>query len=288
MLLIILFLLITNSLSSQYSCGCGFVTLNNLSLSPAGPGCTVNAEVTITSTSASCVNNSWTWNTTPSGSSGSIYVGFSNGATVPFSANSTLNFYMPQACNDLGNAFINFAAPVGPCTSVPLPIKLKNIYQKDNNIVWVTESEVNCSHYIIEGSNDGKQWVKIEETTCNNISTRSTYALNILPAMNFLRLVQYDFDGNTFISDVIKWKNPVASPIKTYSGKMIFQGEDLMLTLLIGHEIGNISVWDFFGKNHYNGNVQSFDSSVLPSGQYLITIFDEHSIEINKLRLVVL
>lgn len=89
------FIMILSSLNgySQYDCGCGFVTINSLTLNQSmGPGCNVVANVSITATSSSCVNASWTWNTSPSGSSGSIYVGYSINGSVPFTATNNLSF----------------------------------------------------------------------------------------------------------------------------------------------------------------------------------------------------
>jgi hypothetical protein len=270
----------------QYSCGCGFVTLNSLSLSPSGPGCNVAANVSVTATTSACVNNSWTWNTTPMGSSGSIYVGYSIDDNVPYTVTTTLNFYTPQACNTLGSAFINFTAPTGPCTSIPLPIKLKGLYQSGSYIIWETESEVNCSHYVIEGSEDGKIWKAIANTNCDNIISGSSYKMAISAPTNYIRLFQYDFDGQSFISDIIKWESKDVSLNTGFSGKIIFKGENITLTNDL-HTM-QIIVQDFLGKIHFNGHVQSFDSASLSPGQYIISATDKNKSEVSKIRLIVL
>lgn len=273
---------------SQYECGCGFVTINSISSSPSGPGCSITANVSITATSTSCVNNSWTWNTTPAGSSGSIYVGFSNNAAVPYTQTTSLNFYLPVDCSILGSNFLNFFLPQGGCAISAMPVYFKNIYQDKSNLIWNVESELNCSHYDVEGSNDAISWEKIGQNECNNVSAESEYTFEVLRNFQYVRVVQNDFDGNITISNVTKWENETLPFNATHNGRMITQGENIILPQQMGNKLGKISVTDIFGSNHYNGTIQSLDTSKLPSGQYLINIHLEESAEITKVRLVIL
>jgi len=85
----------------------------------------------------------------------------------------------------------------------PLPVDLISFEglksNNFNNLIWKTASEKNNSHFILEKSEDGKQFDQI--TTVLGAGT--TYLpvnyiyddYKILPVINYYRLSQFDYDG---------------------------------------------------------------------------------------------
>ena len=85
-----------------------------------------------------------------------------------------------------------------------LPVELtsftgKNI-NRDNYLTWITESEINCDHYIIEKSIDGKNWNLVSTIngmgTTNDITEYEIIDRDIEHIINYYKLIQYDYDGN--------------------------------------------------------------------------------------------
>jgi hypothetical protein len=85
-----------------------------------------------------------------------------------------------------------------------LPVQLTEFgveyYKGVNNILWVTESELNCDKYIIEKSVDGFYWGPITEVrgmgTTADMTEYEVVDRNIEYTVNYYKLIQYDYDGN--------------------------------------------------------------------------------------------
>ena len=84
-----------------------------------------------------------------------------------------------------------------------LPIELLYLEgnkESDYNLIsWATATEHNTSHFIVEKSEDGYEWISIGQTQANQNSTQKIlYNLideNVKPLFNYYRLKQYDIDG---------------------------------------------------------------------------------------------
>ena len=272
----------------QFDCGCGNVAVANLTKSSSGPGCSVIMEVKITATAASCVNNSWTWSTSPSGSSGSVYVGWSNGGAVPFTVNSTLNFYMPQSCSSLDGAFVIFDPPSSDvCQQIPLPVQYLDIFQKGKTLFWSTVSEINNSHFRIEASNNGIVWFELGDTASTSIANSgSNYRFDIEDShIQYIRLHQVDFDGKENESEIIKWNsfNSQNSISKTI---LIQEGENIDL---MQYGIGeNGIIIDFSGKIIHSNIDNRIQNITLPTGQYFALNSTMNPNQSKPLRIIVL
>jgi hypothetical protein len=91
---------------------------------------------------------------------------------------------------------------IGEDTQTPLPIELKEFYGKqfktDNLLFWSTISENNSSHFIVESSVNGVDWLYLanikgsgnSQTLINYFTT--DYGVN---QSKYYKLTQYDFDG---------------------------------------------------------------------------------------------
>lgn len=98
--------------------------------------------------------------------------------------------------------------------NVALPITLTNFYAvKEKNIVslyWETASEVNNAGFEVQHSKDGKNWTKVGFVAGegNSVTQKDYLFLDEFPfkGLNYYRLKQIDFDGNTEYSKVITIK----------------------------------------------------------------------------------
>ena len=84
--------------------------------------------------------------------------------------------------------------------------------EKGYNVVeWTTNTEINNSHFILERSSDGVNWTEIEIIDgYGNSRETNTYRHKDLSSksyINYYRLSQVDYDGNSQEIDVIKINN---------------------------------------------------------------------------------
>ncbi|WP_462252133.1 T9SS type A sorting domain-containing protein [Ferruginibacter sp.] len=93
----------------------------------------------------------------------------------------------------------------------PLPVTLISFDGgKCNNSIclnWVTENEQNSSHYEVEKSTDGSNFISINTVNAKNTIAKSYYTAtdaNAFPGINFYRLKMIDVDGKFKYSNVIK------------------------------------------------------------------------------------
>jgi len=100
----------------------------------------------------------------------------------------------------------------GICNAITLPVELVNFFaepvEKDYiEIFWETASENNSSHFIIESSQDGKNWEEVGIVDAAGNSTEANYYsledYNVNYGITYYRLIQVDNDSRTFESDII-------------------------------------------------------------------------------------
>ncbi len=95
-------------------------------------------------------------------------------------------------------------------TTGPLPVELTNfeVTQEDQNTLlsWTTASEKNNAGFEIQKSKDGGDWQKIGfvegNGTTDELSKYHYRDSNPFPGINYYRLKQIDFDGESSFSDV--------------------------------------------------------------------------------------
>lgn len=133
---------------------------------------------------------------------GGVGVGSSGGgfitSTVPFTS------YSPQT----------FGSKTGPN---PLPVELIEFdgVFVDNKVFlkWATASEINNSHFIIQRSENGRDFEELSNVKAVGNSTQFNYYAsedtNPFEGNNYYRLKQVDFDGKFTISKTILIKNKI-------------------------------------------------------------------------------
>lgn len=174
-----------------------------------------------------------------------------------------------------------------------LPVKL-NTFDLECNVVdakfkWETESELNNKGFIIEASEDGKNYISISPLIKGNgtKSTTSKYNFNTnkldISPYKYFRLKQIDFDGRSEYTPVL-YNNCYGGPSKNVninlypnpaSEKISIEFDEYLQT----QELINIKVYDALGreviKENINGKVNpilNIDTQKLNSGVYLVQV----------------
>ena len=117
-----------------------------------------------------------------------------------------------------------------------LPITLYDFYVNSNNnnqeIIWITLSEINNHKFLIEYSNDAVEWNYLDEVPGNgNSSYRIEYSYKHYTNISYYyRLTQIDFDGQSETFDYIKY-NDINFITKLYNvynmnGQFLMIGEE--------------------------------------------------------------
>jgi hypothetical protein len=82
-----------------------------------------------------------------------------------------------------------------------LPVELKsfeayNISKGLNEAIWSVENEINSDYYLVERSENGIDWVKVEKTSSTGSSNYLIRDQSFNPVINYYRLSQFDTDGS--------------------------------------------------------------------------------------------
>lgn len=133
--------------------------------------------------------------------------------------------------------------------ATPVTLSYFNGNFRDDNVLleWATESEDNNSHFEIEKSTDGRNWVlhEIVEGSGSTLA-RKTYSLidsKPLMGMNYYRLKQVDFDGKFEYSPIVNVEVKETA-ISIYPNPVVDR-----LTVNLGSELsGDLLVFDVRGQ----------------------------------------
>lgn len=154
-------------------------------------------------------------------------------------------------------------------------------------VKWETASEQNNDYFLLEKSNDGREWQSIKKIKgLGNSQTIQAYFyedINLHGSHQYYRLKQVDFDGQFQYSSVL-----TASCL--LEGSFGFAPNPTVGQLLISSELNDyhIKVNDHSGRYLFQQNGQldtAIDLSKLPDGVYLVTILDKSGqlIEVKKI-----
>ena len=94
--------------------------------------------------------------------------------------------------------------------STILPVKLTSFTAVKNNtridLKWVTESEINSNHYVVERSTNGTDFISIGEVASDNSTGPNVYTMidnNPIAGVNYYRLVMVDNDESKTYSNIV-------------------------------------------------------------------------------------
>jgi hypothetical protein len=84
---------------------------------------------------------------------------------------------------------------------------------RNNFLFWETASESNCSHFNIQKSFDGDYWENLATINgSGNSNTKIKYKVtdyNVKPIINYYRMQQVDYDGNSVTYEIISIDNRI-------------------------------------------------------------------------------
>ena len=170
-----------------------------------------NPSPVIFGDSIACVGDTVTL-TAVGGNSFSWSGGISNG--IGFVPSVTTNYTVTATFNGMTNGSGGF----NTCTSVQsklvmvdenciLPIYLTSFdgdnIKRNNHLYWITEQEINSSHFEIERSKDGINFNKIGTLNAININPYEFIDENTFIGYNYYRLKMVDIDGSYSYSHTI-------------------------------------------------------------------------------------
>lgn len=164
----------------------------------------------------------------------------------------------------------------------PLPIYLATFdghnEGRENHLYWLTDQEINSSHFEIERSNNGYDFIKIgivqtDPSKSYNFIDNSPYS-----GSNYYRLKMVDLDETFSYSSIIflETKNQIESKVypNPFEDSLIYtyeseQNEELEIHII---NILGQKVFQYNVSCQTCGNYVSINTSNIPSGKYTIRI----------------
>lgn len=174
----------------------------------------------------------------------------------------------------------------------PLPIELLSFTAKANNnkevlLNWATASESNNHYFMIQRSQDAKQWKDINRIEGGNNSTEILQYSSIdktpLEGISYYRLKQIDFDQSYSFSPIktveINRSNTKLFPNPT-KNEFFVEGKNI--------ESDQITIVNYLGQTIHipfnnNNDIIAFDASTLAKGIYFVIIHQWGNREVHKL-----
>ena len=165
--------------------------------------------------------------------------------------------------------------------SDPLPIELVRFINDCEKIQWVTWTETNTSHFIIEGSDTPEiesTWNFIEQVTAaGNSNQPISYEVQFQINYDYFRLISYDIYGNADTEEIVIIRNNCDRELEInfsiYPNPVIN-----FFNVLTEKAIFNIEIYDMMGKlilfGTYNKN-QLINVNHLSNGVYIVRINNE-------------
>ena len=187
-----------------------------------------------------------------------------------YSARVTIRDIFSQLSSSMTSSFI---------VSGPLPLHLKSFKGKENagsvELSWVTDNEVNTSHFIVQRSLDGVNFMDVGKVNAKgNTGSTNTYSFTE-PSGNldrvFYRLSMIDIDNRNTFSDVVSLSIASAKSfiISPNPSNGVFQIE--------GKGIKHIDIYNQGGVRVFNQDISEYRTTFNlfnhPKGSYLIRLF---------------
>lgn len=182
-----------------------------------------------------------------------------------------------------------------------LPVELKSfeaIFNEDHvDFYWITASEINSSHFVVERSKDGTTWDEVLNMGAAGNSSSEIeyhdYDAEPLYGKSYYRLVQYDLNGGAEVFNIVPvenlegglvafdiFPNPTTQDNINLSFKG-FEGKKVLVVLR-----------DITGKEYYSKvEIVNTDSEIiayspdvtLPKGVYLVSASSENELYSQKI-----
>lgn len=207
---------------------------------------------------------------------------FPNIVCVSVPCGASISFFINAYTNPSGGGNLCTESTASIITEpyVPevLPIILKSFqvskmdsYAKLN---WLTSSETNNDYFTIERSADGQKFDPLEEIKGEGNSTNEInyewIDQKLLPANNYYRLKQTDYDGKFTYSNIVRTIIDVSEETRIYPNPT-----SAHVNILSPSE-NTLQIMDVFGKSYRNQNISeglnTIDVADLPAGILIFKI----------------
>ncbi len=141
----------------------------------------------------------------------------------------------------------------------PLPIELISFEafqkQKSVDLKWVTSSEINNDFFTVQRTADGNNFENIAKVSgkgnSNTVQSYSTTDYNPLDGLSFYRLMQTDFNGQTFFSELV----PVRFGNNYFNVTLASLQSSNQVILHVSsssHEKVKVDIFDHLGRKVYS------------------------------------
>ncbi|MEN9570402.1 MAG: hypothetical protein RL172_1633, partial [Bacteroidota bacterium] len=168
---------------------------------------------------------------------------------------------------------------------LPLPLKLISfsaVQQAQKTLLeWVTQNEVNVSHFEIEKSTDGRQFVVFASVKALGNNRYAATDDNPANGLNYYRLKMIDSDGRFTYSYIVK-----ITISKKYRTQVIPNPAHDVITILGATHFNQIVVMDAAGKmvRQFSGYTSNtFSLSGLAKGFYILQLTNTTEKETHKI-----
>jgi hypothetical protein len=225
--------------------------------------------------SSSLDNISWT---TTSNTIPSFYVNYSTSDTNYI--RMRVSGGCANGCNASPWMVYRFYEEPSLCAIFPIYLAIFDGHNegRENHLYWLTDQEINSSHFEIERSNNGYDFIKIgivetDPSKSYNFIDNSPYS-----GSNYYRLKMVDLDETFSYSSIIflETKNQIESKVypNPFEDSLIYtyeseQNEELEIHII---NILGQKVFQYNVSCQTCGNYVSINTSNIPSGKYTIRI----------------
>jgi len=159
----------------------------------------------------------------------------------------------------------------------PLPIELVRftVDCESSVVTWVTVTETNTSHYIIQGSDDAYEWNDIRTVEAAGNSNQILKYSEKVDPYGYYRLHQFDVDGSNKYSDIL-----YGCPDFESINVIVFPNPNDGRFFINHPGIYNIEIYDMVGKLIFSEKTDQrfYDMTHLPNGRYVVNIHNEINI----------
>ncbi len=208
--------------------------------------------------------------------------------TVDLSAFNNRNIYVAFVWSGNGDngCYIDDVQGIALVNGLPLQLINFTTTSRTNQVLlqWTVAGEAEVTHFDIEHSTDGKEWVKIGHV--DRKGTQYSF-VDLLPVngRNYYRLVQKEKDGKTTYSPV---RTTIVGDREIIKPTIYPNPATNQFTLDIGYVSSDVSflITDKSGKRVMTGKIiaqqQTINIEKLPAGSYLLSLSTGESIHFIK------
>lgn len=203
-----------------------------------------------------------------------------------------------DAVNESGTK-ITWLAHGGGVNVLPVELskfELKPMPTEEIQVTWKTSSEINSSHFEIEKSDNGSDFVKISELAAAGTSSEVLHYAYIdaepIDGINYYRLKAVDLDDSfeysqiktvsltsSHIKSMSSFPNPAIDKVNLNFNSAVGDLYFLQIVDANGIVVYNANVYGFEGPNQVEFNISTYQKGI-----YFVRLFNENKSELKGIR----